>query len=175
MPLYGFYIEKDIPDAPGRKNQYYIQKDTLGAALERAQNIYDFERMCHSTVTTFSNIHVWRVGSGRTDFTDLPVADPGMIAIGGAYNGPKQVVTLELGTEVGYGGYKDYRLAMGDDQVVGQYLTGGMEDLLATALDTYMPVITQLCTRQGKLFTSATWVSKVDYRQLSKSWYNRSI
>lgn len=174
MTLYGFYVEKDLPNAPGRKNQYYINTTSLEAAAGRAQNMFDFERLIHTTLVTFTNIHVWRVGSGRTDFLDIPVSDPGILSVSGAYNGPKQFLRLNLQSAVGYGGYKDYRLALGDNQVDGEVIISTVAADLASALDTYMPVILQLSTRSGISFVDAEWAAKVDYRQLSKSWYNRA-
>jgi len=174
MTLYGLRTQKLDGERP-EENRYFLDAETMDVAQTLAGQIVLIEKRIFSTAISFENVHLWQVGASPRRFRNVPLSGFG------SYNGvnalaPELVLRVSFGTDDTNPYYKDYRVRVNSDQIVGVLWTAtylaevldAMEDLAEMTASGY------IVTKGGDPLSDPSVDTHYRFRQLHPRWYNRA-
>lgn len=174
MPIYGIRVQKKDGDRP-QENRYYTSQSTIGAAVTVGGQLVVIEKEIFSSAIAFNNLHVWQVGASPRVFTNEPLSGFGE-ADGTNPLAPEIVLRVVFGTENSNNNYKDYRVRVNSNSIVGTLWGAGYLSAVLTAMEAMDELRGggDLVTKTGQVLTSMTVKTSYEFRQLHPSWYNHT-
>lgn len=172
MPMWGINIIKETEPGTPLANTYY---GDCGDA-EEAKALGDIavvgERMIFGTVTRFTKMHVWLLGSSAPVFDNKLLTGFGSIA---TTKPMRKEITLEasFGVFSTYPSTKSYRVSLDtstlDGQDWGSLAWVEFEEFSDFMEENYF----RFTSREGVAFNSFGLERRYGIRQYKKRWYNR--
>lgn len=173
MPLYGVVTRHMTPYDGNRHNRWWVDASDLQDACDHGNTIVDIIREGFGGGNTFNNVHAWLPLSNPNQFLNLPIAKVGMY-LSTTPTSAVPVMKMEFAAGVGsYLNYKAFRIGIDPDEQTGRQWGGTIMGVWGDIL-TGLSTLPFLRGRNGNNVEAFALTSFVEYRQLSKRWYNRA-
>lgn len=173
MPVFGCAIKKVDERLLPWNNTYYLLNASLAGALSDAAVLGTAEATIHSDLVTVLEAHVWQVGSSPPVFTTVSIDLPGALASTNALP-PWFTAECNLTATNSYPGWKRYRTRVSRTSYEGPDWVDAYILILEDFCDVIDELDSQLCTREGNVFSGFDPNAIPTPLQLGKKWYNRT-
>lgn len=173
MPVYGCTITHTTPADGPRENRWWVLADTLNDALDEGQNIVQIVKPIFNSTLHFTKIHVWVPNSTPNNFRNRTISMPGETLSSTPTSAVPVIQFLATSNSAAYPTSKNFRVCLDPGfqtgRLWGATIVAEIADVL-TALNNQ----TTITTESGAVLSDWSLNPEVEYRQLSKRWYNRA-
>lgn len=173
MATFGVTITHTTPADGDRENRWWVSADTLGDALDCGESIISAIVPMFGEQVLFKKVHAWVPNSTPNNFLNRSVSAFGSLDA----NAPTSAIVcvkMEMGSNTAtYPNAKYFRVCMNPAEQSGRNW-GSI--YFPAPVDVAAALLGQgfLVTEDGSAITSIVAQQEVEYRQLSKRWYNRT-
>lgn len=171
MPVFRITIEKSSPVNARFTNVYYALRADFAEASSTVALIAACERKFHGSTVQFENGHIDQLGSNA--FTNVPLTGNGLVTA--SLPTKSQIIArITWGVDGSYPHYKDYRVGLEADNMVGVFWTTGTILALQEGADLFNSTLVDiLCTKGGVTLGEAVISNEYFFRNENNKWHNR--
>lgn len=170
--IFGVSTEKTLESGRTVDNVYYIDATSISEALGYGNDIALVEQTIFADTVTLTNVHAWLPGASPNQFDNQPISYVGDL-VGTENLNPQMCARIRAGVANSYPSYKDYRVCVGDNNLMGTMWQPSYFSILVALCDALNNLGVIFTTRNGSILGEWVAVDTVQFRKLSKRWYNR--